>query len=231
MAVDKVLTRALRVPRNVPRALLWMPVAGRGFGFPHLYSHMCLHRVLGYLRAMDSRSVLVRESVRALHRNHWKGLDCPDQEPLLHTTGEAHVELQVLLAATGQPAAVDTKLYRLYDSGRVLLAADGAMEVTPDGDTLEWGALVADSTGVLATVASGFLTRAASPWAAEWAGNLEAWRLAETLGIAPAPVQYVGADWTSATLGGDGGVASRFPWVDRIPVAFVEALGRGRRDL
>ena len=39
-AVDKVLTRALRVPRNVPRALLWMPVAGGGFAFPHQYSRM-----------------------------------------------------------------------------------------------------------------------------------------------------------------------------------------------
>ena len=35
-AVDRILTRALRVPRNVPRALLWMPVASGGLGFPHL---------------------------------------------------------------------------------------------------------------------------------------------------------------------------------------------------
>ena len=75
------------------------------------------------------------------------------------------------------------------------------MEVTPDGDTLGWGALVADAAGVLATVASRVLTRAASPWAAKWAGKLEAWRLAETLGVAPAAVQYVGADCTSATTG------------------------------
>ena len=63
---------------------------------------------------------------------------------------------------------------------------------------------MADAAGVLATVASGVMTRAASPWAAGWAGKLEAWRLAETLGIAPAAVQYVGADCTSATLGSDG---------------------------
>ena len=37
-AMDKVLTRALRVPRNIPRSLLWMPSAGGGFSFPHLYS-------------------------------------------------------------------------------------------------------------------------------------------------------------------------------------------------
>ena len=48
------------------------------------------------------------------------------------------------------------------------------MEVTPNGNTLGWGAMV--------------LTRAASPLAAEWAGKLEAWRLAETLGVGPAAV-------------------------------------------
>ena len=73
---DKVLTRALRMPRNVPKALLWRPVAGRGFGFPHLHSRTCLRHVLGYLRAMDSRSVLVCENVCTRSPpNHWKGLD------------------------------------------------------------------------------------------------------------------------------------------------------------
>ena len=71
-AVDRVLARALWVPRNMARARLWMPVAGGGFGFPYLYSRMCLRHVLGYLRAMDSHSVLVRENARALrsHPNH-----------------------------------------------------------------------------------------------------------------------------------------------------------------
>ena len=204
-AMDRVLTRALRVPRDVPRALLWMPVAGGGFGFPHLYSRVGLRDVHGFLRAMDSRSVLVRENVRALrHPDHWKGLDGLDQERLLHTMAKTHLEVHVLPAATAQPAAVDTPVYRRYESAGVLLAVDGAMEVTPDGATLGWGALVADAAGVLATVASRVLTRASSPWAAEWAGKLEAWRLTVTLGVAPAAVQYVGADCTSATLGSDG---------------------------
>ena len=90
---------------------------------------------------------------------------------------------------------------------------------------------MADAGGVLATVASAVMTRAASPWVAEWAGKLEAWRLAETLGVAPAAVQYVGADCTSATLGSDGGVPSQSPWVDRVWAAFASALGRGRPDL
>ena len=92
------------------------------------------------------------------------------------------------------------------------------MEVTPEGNTLGWGALVADTPGVLATVSSGAQTRVASPWAAEWVGKLRAWRLAEMLGVAPAAVQYVGADYTSATLGGDGGVPSQSPWVDMVRV-------------
>ena len=194
-AVDMVLSRALRVLRNVPKALLWMPVAGGGFGFPHLYSRMLLRHVQGYLRAMDSRSVLVREDLRALrHPNHWKGLDSPDKENLLHTMVDTHPQMNVLPAATAQPAAVETQVYRPYESRGVLLAADGAMEFTPDGDTLGWGALVGDAAGVLATVASRIMTRAASTCPAEWACKLEAWRLAETLGVDPAALQYVGVD-------------------------------------
>ena len=60
-------------------------------------------------------------------------------------------------------------------------------------------------------------------------GKLEARRLAETLGDAPAAVQYVGPNCTSTTLGVDGGVPSKSPWVDRVQVAFAEALGRGQR--
>ena len=119
----------------------------------------------------------------------------------------------------------------VFGKTSVLLVADGAMETSPDGDTLGWGALVADTRRVLATAASGVQTQAASPWAAEWAGKLEARRLAAWLGVAPAAVQYVEADCTSATLGSDGGVPSQSPWVDRVRVAFAEALGRGRPDL
>ena len=226
--VDKVLTRALRVPRHVPGPLLWMPVASGGFGFPHLYNRLRLRHVQGLLGAMDSRSVLV---CAPRHPDHWKGLDGPDRERLLHTMAETHLEVHVLPAATPQPATVDIRVYRTYESGGVLVAADGAIEVTPKGDTLGWGALVADITGVLATVALGVQTRAASPWAAEWAGKLEAWRLAETLGVAPAAIQYVGADCNTTTLGGDGGVPSQSPLVDRVRVTFAEALGRGRPNL
>ena len=86
---------------------------------------------------MDSRNVLVRESVRALCQpNHWKGSDGPDQECLRHTMAKTLLEVHVLTAATVQSAAVDIRVYRRYESRGVLLATDGAMEVTPDGDTL-----------------------------------------------------------------------------------------------
>ena len=88
-------------------------------------------------KARDSRSVLVSENVRNLcHPDHWKGLDGPDQERLLHTMAETHLEVHVLPAATAQPAAVDIRVYRPYECGGVLLAANGAMEVTPNGNTL-----------------------------------------------------------------------------------------------
>ena len=152
-AVDRVGTRALRVLRNVPRAFLWMPVTGGGFGFPHLYGRMRLRHVQGYLRAMDSGSVLVRENVRALrHPDHWKGLDSPDWEVLFHAMAEVQPEVHILPAREAQPAAVDNRVHRPYVSGGVLLAADGAMEVTPNGETLGWGALMADSAGVLVCV-------------------------------------------------------------------------------
>ena len=78
-AVDTVLTRALQVPWNVPRALLWMPVAGGRFGFPHLCGRMRFGHAQAFLRANDSRCVLVRENVRALrHSAHRKGVDGPD---------------------------------------------------------------------------------------------------------------------------------------------------------
>ena len=90
---------------------------------------------------------------------------------------------------------------------------------------------MADAAGVLVTVACGVMTRAASPWAAEWARKLEARCLAATLGLAPTAVHYVRADCTSTTFCCDGGVTSQSPWVDKVGVAFAEAVERGRVDL
>ena len=81
---------------------------------------------------------------------------------------EIHVEVHVLSAS---------KSIRVRGA---LMAADGAMGVTPEGGALGWGALAPDAARVLAIVTSGVVTRAASAWAAEWAGKLEAWRLADT---------------------------------------------------
>ena len=67
-ALDKVLTRALRVPRKVPGALRCMRVAGEGFGFPHLYSRMSIRHVQVFRKAMDSRSVPGLENMCALRQ-------------------------------------------------------------------------------------------------------------------------------------------------------------------
>ena len=184
-AVNKVLTRALRVPRHVPRALLYMPVASGGFDFPHLYSPMRLRHVQGYLRAMDSRSVLVREKVRALsHPDHLTGLDGGDQERLFHTMAETHLEVCVLPAATAGVPAVPFWRFPPGSGWR-----DG---VHADDDTLGWGPLVADAQEVPATAACGVRTWAASPCAAEWASNLETvptegLRFAAWVRMAPSP--------------------------------------------
>ena len=62
-------------------------------------------------------------------------------------------------------------------------------------------------------------------------GKLEAWHLAEMLGVTPEAVHYVGAGCSSATLRRDGVVPSQSPWVEKVRVAFAEALGQGRPDL
>ena len=88
---------------------------------------------------MELHSVLVRENVRTLrHPNHWKGLDGPDQEQLLHTMAEAQLEVHVLPGVAAQPAAMYIQVFRPYELGGVLLAVDGAMEVIPEGETLGW---------------------------------------------------------------------------------------------
>ena len=43
---------------------------------------------------------------------------------------------------------------KAYTRGQVLLVADRAMVVTPGGNNLGWGKLLADGHGVLATVHS-----------------------------------------------------------------------------
>ena len=75
------------------------------------------------------------------------------------------------------------------------------------------------------SVASGVQTRAAHPQPAEWAGKPKAWPLAKKLIVAPPGGPVLGSEYSSATLGRDGGVPSQFPWVDRVRVAFAEGLG------
>ena len=64
-----VLTRALWVFRNVPRMLLQTLLDRGKFGIPHLYTHMCQRHVRGFLRTIESQSVIIRKNVIALRSN------------------------------------------------------------------------------------------------------------------------------------------------------------------
>ena len=52
-----------------------------------------------------------------------------------------HPEVHVLPAAMAQLTALNISVDLPYEFGGVLLAAHGAMEITPQGDTMGWGHL------------------------------------------------------------------------------------------
>ena len=188
-ALDRILTCALRVPRNMPHALLWTSLNRGGFGVPHLYTRMCLRHVRGFLRAMDSRSVLVRENLCAPWSSRaWQGRDGLNLELLVHILREVGMDMLVLPAARATLVDRTVEVCRMYTGGHVLLVADGAMVVTLEGDHQGYSGLVADGCGVLATVHSGASTVSSHPWAAEWAGNLDEWDLAASPGVPPSVV-------------------------------------------
>ena len=229
-AVDRVLTRALQVPRNVPRALLWMPVAGGGFGFPRLYSRMRLRHVLGFQGHGLAQRAGPRERPhppppRPLEGPGWPGPGAPSphhgRDPIGGTRPSGGSSTT---GGRGRPGVPDVRVRG--PPGRGWGDGGHARRRHPGLGHAGGG----QRQGPRNRHRRLRVTRAASPWAAEWAGKLEAWHLAETLGVAPAAVQCVGADCTSATLGSDGGVPSQSPWVDKVRVAFAEALGRGRPD-
>ena len=74
--------------------------------------------------------------------------------------------------------------------------------------------------------------------AARWDGKLDLWDLAASLGLPPSEVRgpaergpYATRDCTLASLGLDGGTPPNCPWVDRVRVAFAEALGQQCPDM
>ena len=227
-AVDGVLTSALRVPRNVPRALRWMPVAGAGFGFPHLYSRMRLRHKQGFLGAMDSRSVLVRENVRAprpLEGPRQPGPGAPSPHHGEDATGGA--------CPSGSNSTIGGRGCLGVPAIRVMGGPLGRRWGDGGHPSRRHHGLGRTGGRQRRGPRDGRLgdTDAGRKPVGRRLGKLEAWHLAKTLGVVSAAVQYVGADCTSATLSSDGGVPSQSPWVDRVRVAFAEALGQCRPDL
>jgi hypothetical protein len=62
LAVNNLLTAALGIPRNFPKALLYAPLASGGFGVPQLSRRFQLRYVNGILQALNSRNSLVRHT-------------------------------------------------------------------------------------------------------------------------------------------------------------------------
>ena len=80
------------------------PLDRSGFGIPHLYTRMRLRHVRGFLYAVDSRTVIVRENVCTLWTSRvWYGLDGSDQELLEHTLREVGMDMLVPLAMRVAP--------------------------------------------------------------------------------------------------------------------------------
>ena len=65
-AVDNALLASLQLPRSAARALLYTPLPGGGFGFPHLADRSAVRFVSGLLRLLDCRSVLAVRLTRWL---------------------------------------------------------------------------------------------------------------------------------------------------------------------
>jgi hypothetical protein len=183
-AVDSAITAALLVPKQVPKVFLYAPLRHGGFGAPCLATRCALRYLQGVCRAATSRSSLVRHSILHL-------LDRPQLLPLasndvhtFHTLCERW-DLRLLRPPCGllSPALPIIVTLRAYSGGPVLLVSDGS---APTG-CLGWGAVVADSAGVLATAYAGVQCDVSYSYAAEWVGKLAAAHLAEHLGIPPRP--------------------------------------------
>ena len=88
-------------PQCPPRTL-WTPLDRGRCGIPHLYTRMRLRHVQGFLRAMDSQGVIIRENI-CWSSWAWQGLDRSDHELLEHTLREVGMDVLVLPAAWVAP--------------------------------------------------------------------------------------------------------------------------------
>jgi hypothetical protein len=222
-SVDRVLTCALRLPRNVPRALLYAPLAVGGYGVPHLTSRFRLRFVAGIMRALNSRNALVRTSTRWLLQ-HPSAAAVRHSDMSYFSTTLQHFQLTASLPP--HPHLVNCSEahhhVRTWAGEPVILMSDGSVTATAVG----WGAVVTDSTGILPTACGGFACHYGTSWAAEWLGKVAAVRLALQLCIPQTHLRWAIADNISATHGSDGGRPSRCPWIDELRIWYAAILAK-----
>ena len=217
-AVDAALTSALRIPNTAPKVYLYAPLLHGGFGVPCLATRFALRFIHTVFRAATSRNSLVRRSVQHFMERPQLLAPVPNDVLTFHEYCDRW-SLCILFPPCEalQPALPTTSHIRRYCGGPVLLMSDGS---APTG-CLGWGALIADSTGILATTHAGVSCDISYSHAAEWAGKLAALQLADSLGIPKEQWQWSIADNMSACIGADGGRPSRAPWIDAIRLAFA----------
>ena len=79
--VDTILRDAIRLPQGYPRRVLWGSLASMGLGGPNLAVRFAVRRVAVLLRAVNSRSMYVRQAVR-LRWDHPELLNQPYHDAL-----------------------------------------------------------------------------------------------------------------------------------------------------
>lgn len=84
VAIDNLMRAVLHLPNFAPTAVLHLPLELGGFGVPVLQTRLSLRFVCGVFRALNSRNVLVRLSIRHL-LGESSGPSIPDAACLLES--------------------------------------------------------------------------------------------------------------------------------------------------
>ena len=101
---------------------------------------------------------------------------------------------------------------------------DVVTDVSRDGGTVGWSAVVVSPQGAVVEAWSGCAMVGVSLWVAEWCGKaLALWLLGE-LGVPLSSVRSFVADNTGATYGEDGACASQCSWVNTVHLRYAATL-------
>jgi hypothetical protein len=219
--VDRVLTAALRLPRNIPKMYLRAPLSSGGFGSPHLLVRFQVCFFAGIFSCLGSRNDWVRRGSQWTLRQHATGgTDNPDAAVFADLCRLWDMEWFTVPSAQISSAPCLVNIHRPWTGGVVALVSDGS---SPEG-ALGWGALVADAQGPLATMSAGIACDVGYSSAAEWAGKAAAVALAQQLRIPSAMWSWSIADNLGCCLGSDGGRPTHCQWVDEIRIWYAAAV-------